>query len=123
MVEGDPVAEAVLLYARTLEPGESWEGTASALLRQITPAREPKDWPRNGKALSGRLRRAVPVLLAMGVEVVPPRPTDKLRRYVVRRTAHSARPPEGGTPAPDGRSGGLGGPLRGISGPNEELGS
>jgi hypothetical protein len=67
VVEGDVVARAVLEFAQVQG---KWTGTATELLLAITPERIHRDWPQNGRALSGRLRRAAPPLRVLGVSVV-----------------------------------------------------
>jgi hypothetical protein len=59
--------------AKALE--KKWSGTASdllALLTDLVTERIAKsdDWPRNGRALSGRLRRAASFLRRVGIDVV-----------------------------------------------------
>jgi hypothetical protein len=69
VIEASPVGDAVrhLMATRT-----RWEGTASELLRVLTAlvpevlARE-RIWPKNARALSGKLRRAAPPLRKIGI--------------------------------------------------------
>ena len=77
VLEASPVAVAVrelmANLARALE--KKWSGTASdllALLTDLVTERIAKsdDWPRNGRALSGRLRRAASFLRRVGIDVV-----------------------------------------------------
>lgn len=79
VVESDPVAEAVRKLA--VEEGQ-WSGTASELLQRLAPADPPrgwppKGWPKSGRGLSGALRRALPALGQLGIEVVPPSDTNR----------------------------------------------
>ena len=77
VLEASPVAVAVReLMANLAKASEKkWSGTASdllALLTDLVTERIAKsdDWPRNGRALSGRLRRAASFLRRVGVDVV-----------------------------------------------------
>ena len=70
VVDADQVGAAVTeLAARA----GYWRGTASQLLdaiSEITPLeRRGKTWPKDGTRMSGRLRRVVPALAAVGVHV------------------------------------------------------
>jgi hypothetical protein len=70
-VEADPVATSV---RRMMAKQTSWVGTASDLLNAAV-GREDRlvgniaDWPRNPRALAGRLRRSQAFLRALGVEI------------------------------------------------------
>ena len=66
---------SVLLDFATVGP---WEGSASELLDRLrqryerdhgTDSAMPRDWPRNARALSARLKRLAPALRAEGVSV------------------------------------------------------
>jgi len=96
VIESEPVGAALVALVESY--GE-WNGTSAELLTRITPGapeKLPHGWPKSARMLAGRVRRLVAPLRAVGVEVVVPRPTDKSRRYCVRRTAQTARPPENG---------------------------
>lgn len=112
VVDGDPVATAVRVFAQSKCTSAPWTGRASDLLKEITPDRPPPKWPRTGHAMGGALRRATPALKALGVEVIPPDEHDKARRYVIRLNAQNARSPGNG---PDG-------PGKADSGPGEVVG-
>lgn len=118
VVDGDPVADAVRKFAVDKCAAGPWVGRASDLLAEITPSRPPPKWPRTGAGLAGPLRRSIPALKAVGVEVVPPDENDKTRRYVVRLTAQNAQPPENGPGDPEkagsDSGGGPGGTLGGV---------
>ena len=92
VVESDPVALAVvkLMDGR---PGP-WAGKASDLLAAITPpgATPPRGWPGTAKKLSGLLQRLRPALAEVGIEHVPPAPTDKSRTHTLTRV----EPPDPG---------------------------
>jgi hypothetical protein len=71
-LEASPIAAPLLEFVRTRE-GE-WIGTASQLLEALTSClaeqrANSKDWPKNGHALSTRLRRLVPNLRKIGVQI------------------------------------------------------
>ncbi len=79
VVESDPVAEALLLE---FPPGQSWEGTVSALLEKISPERHPRGWPQSGRGLGGRLRRLAPSLSQVGLDIDFDREGHDRRRVV-----------------------------------------
>lgn len=66
-VDGDLFATAVLDLA---EKRSTWTGTASELLKEITPDSPPKGWPTAPHTVSGRLKRSVDNLKSKGVQVV-----------------------------------------------------
>jgi hypothetical protein len=77
VLEASPVAGAVRKLmakreeARQLEP---WSGTSTDLLALLTPlvgakVAEAPTWPRNARALSGRLRRAASFLRQTGIHI------------------------------------------------------
>lgn len=101
VVDGDPVADAVRNFAHEKCKTEPWIGRASELMTEIKPLRPPPKWPKTPTALAGQVRRAIPALKALGVEVVPPDENDKTRRYVVRLTAQNAQPPKNGPGDPE----------------------
>lgn len=68
----DPVACAIRRYMLDLA---EWTGAASELLERLnnlTPdSRDrPSDWPKSARGMSGRVRRAAPVLRVVGIDVV-----------------------------------------------------
>lgn len=91
VLESDAVGSAIRAFI--VAKGE-WAGNSKALLEAISPERPDRDWPKNGRALAGRLKRLVPALALRGVEVRTPDPTDKTRTYHLRATAQTAQPPE-----------------------------
>jgi len=90
VIDSDPVAGAVLAFARQ---SGTWTGRAGDLLGALTPDKAPRGWPTSPRALAGRLRRLIPALRDAGAEVVPPVERDKTRRYTLRSTAQTAQPP------------------------------
>lgn len=65
VIDSDPFAVAI----RDLVETREWTGTTSELLAAITPERAPRRWPRTVQAASGALRRVVPALAQVGVQV------------------------------------------------------
>jgi hypothetical protein len=63
MVDADPVAACV---RELMTDRVQWTGSASDLLQAGTSR---TGWPKNPRALAGRLRRAQPFLRALGIEV------------------------------------------------------
>jgi len=69
-LEADPIAACV----RTIMANQArWSGTASDLLRAAIGDDQlrgnGKNWPKNPRALAGRLRRSQPFLRALGIEL------------------------------------------------------
>lgn len=67
--------------------GETWEGTASELLRVLTDStgdqtRGDRAWPKNGQVLSGQLTRLAPHLRRKGITVTPSRDAGGKRRIL-----------------------------------------
>jgi hypothetical protein len=74
-LEDDPVASAVCAL---LADSPEWAGTAATLLKRLAEIagfgeRPPREWPSGPRALSGRLRRAAPLLRRIGIEWRPPK--------------------------------------------------
>lgn len=91
VLEADPVGEAVAALVRS--KGE-WRGPASALLEEVRPEAAGREWPRNGRGLSSRLKRLAPALETQGVRVTPPGKSDRTRKYVLQSIAQTAQPPK-----------------------------
>lgn len=89
VVDGDAVAVAVV---KLMEGREVWNGTAGELLAALSPEYKPRNWPANARALSGRLRRLRPALLAVGIQYDPPAKADKTRTHHMEKAG--SRPPE-----------------------------
>lgn len=78
VIEADPFADTVRAF---VQEKHEWTGTAGALLELLTPVDGvPKNWPRTGSAVSGKLRRAAPALRQQCVEVEFAR--DKTGRWI-----------------------------------------
>jgi hypothetical protein len=102
-VEDDPVASAV--YALLTDSSE-WVGTAANLLKRLAEIsgfgeRPPRDWPTGPRALSGRLRRAAPLLRRSGIEWKPPkgrlgRNRDRIHTLWRNQPSASAAPSRNG---------------------------
>ena len=85
MVDADPVAACV---REMMTRRGSWSGTADELLRAgagRTPhgiSRDSSGWPRNPRALAGRLRRAQTFLRELEIEIVFSREGHAGRRII-----------------------------------------
>jgi hypothetical protein len=69
MIETDPIAACV---RELMSERSSWTGSAADLLRIVQRAGQTADntgWPKNPRALAGRLRRAQTFLRALGIEI------------------------------------------------------
>lgn len=91
VVESDPVGVAI----RALVHAGPWSGTAGELLARLTPAQPPAGWPRNPRAMAGRLKRLIPALAAVGVTVRHRREPggSRARLYEMENTAEQPSPP------------------------------
>lgn len=70
VIDGDPVATAVLRWATAHQAPWDWQGPAAHLLELLQrPASAGDDWPRTPAVLSSRLTRAAPALRRRGVDV------------------------------------------------------
>lgn len=88
-LEASPIVAPLRAVLAKLQPrldgqAASWTGTATALLgelRQSAQHDETKqaDWPRNGQALSGQLKRLMPNLRRAGIIVAAVRASDRNR--------------------------------------------
>jgi len=74
VIEGDLLAQTVLDYAATLDPGAEQRMTSTEWLHTLSRLYSgedcrplPKGWPTTGKVLSDRLKRLQPTLAARGV--------------------------------------------------------
>jgi hypothetical protein len=103
-------------------PGQEWEGTSTELLAVLNKATseelwQGKDWPKNPRALSGRLARLAPNLESAGIEAVRPSERGETgRKWIIRKVrgrdrqdrqdAHdeAPKPEPKGAGATDGRS-------------------
>ena len=92
VLEANPVAIAV----RTLMANQAkWEGTASALLAELTELvgermAKSEMWPHNGRAMSGRLRRAAAFLRQIDVYIDYTREAHTGSRLIVITRTPSA---------------------------------
>ena len=71
LIDADPVAACV---REIMAKRNSWSGSAADLLRaggssRDGISRDPTGWPKNPRALAGRLRRAQPFLRALGIQI------------------------------------------------------
>lgn len=116
ILDGVPIAQAL---KRLVADEAYWYGPAGDLLSalgQLSPDdSRQREWPKHPRSLAGVLRRVAPALRRLGIQIQPPAPTDKLRRY--RITRHEDRvaetPPEPPEPPKGPSTGGFpsGGPL------------
>jgi hypothetical protein len=73
LIDGDPVAARV---RDIVAYQQIWTGTAAELLRHGVASsgedgwRSGSGWPKNPRALAGRLRRAQPALRSLGIDIV-----------------------------------------------------
>lgn len=69
VVESDVLASGII---GLIETGGVWNGTAAALLEALTsvlPNKQPKGWPTSARGMAGQLRRVIPALRAVGIDV------------------------------------------------------
>ena len=76
-----------------MEGKEEWDGSATELLEALGRAagekiEKSRAWPKGAPVLSGRLRRLVPSLRGLGIEVTFSRDTDSQRRRIIRILKH-----------------------------------
>ncbi len=94
VVDADMVAGAI---RNLIEQRGRWSGTSAELLAELTPKdddgkpRPPKQWPRSARGMSGQLKRIVPALRSIGIEVENERDNSKnrTRRLSIWRPADS----------------------------------
>lgn len=96
MIEGDLLAQTVLKYAETIEPGTAQRMTSTEWLSCLSRLYSgddgrplPKGWPTTGKVLSDRLKRLQPTLAARGVLIDSGRTSTGRYLEMTRPTAPS----------------------------------
>lgn len=97
VVDADPVAAAV---TRLIDERQTWEGTSADLLEVLTPQsgdgkpRPPRGWPETARGMSSRLRRVVPALRALRIDVTIPtsRTRDGRMIRIEKRCAEPSQP-------------------------------
>ncbi len=93
VLEADAVATAVISLTSTQT---RWEGTATELLSALAggtseAVQREKKWPKDGRALSGRLRRATPGLRKIGINVERDREgKGRTRKIIISRASEEA---------------------------------
>jgi hypothetical protein len=117
-LEASPVGPLVRDFA---QQHSSWEGTASELLTQLetlahgsvttqppqagkaaamqaagSDVTQQQGWPKNGRALSGALRRLAPTLRAVGVKVELPAGATGGKRLITITVSPPSTPPPAG---------------------------
>jgi hypothetical protein len=112
VVDSDAVAAAVI---RLMESRLSWRGTAAELLVNMTPAegRPPRHWPATARTMSGHLRRIMPALRGMGLEVVFTRQANRGRSRIITIEKRGDQPSTSSAPSEAGESDAPGGILDG----------
>ncbi|MFI5495281.1 hypothetical protein [Actinoplanes sp. NPDC051859] len=81
VVNSDQFAEHLAKFMDEL--AEPWTGDAGTLLKTMpVPDPKPRDWPKTGQAVGGRIRRAAPALRQLGYVVEPDRKDPVTRRAV-----------------------------------------
>jgi hypothetical protein len=94
IIDADPVAACV---REIMAERSSWTGTAADLLRAGADrgaggtSRDRTGWPKNPRALAGRLRRAQTFLRALGIDIAFSRGGCEGSR-IIRMRAHSKIP-------------------------------
>jgi hypothetical protein len=88
VIEADSIAVAVRAM---LEKQTEWKGTATELLADLGKVvseaeTKSKIWPKNARALSGRLRRVAPSLRKTGIEITFGRETESNRNRIITIT-------------------------------------
>lgn len=108
-VDADLVSDAVMKLM-VLENG-TWKGSSVELLENLSElmperSRNSKAWPKHANVMTGRLKRGATFLRTLGVEIIFPDRTAKVREYTITQggsdgsgqTGTEARPePETGT--------------------------
>jgi hypothetical protein len=87
IIEADTVATALRSFMVDLT---EWRGTATELLAELIETvteriSRDREWPRNGRALSGRLRRAAPMLREVGIKIAFPVGHNNARLLTIYR--------------------------------------
>ena len=99
VLEDDTVAQALRKFMATLE---LWKGRAAELLAELTSGWNgdiPEKWPKAGNKLSNRLRRVMPQLSAIGLQVTIGKTSDKSHHAVI--TVEKVGPSDDGGSRPE----------------------
>jgi len=109
---------------------EAFTGTSAALLKLVRPAdpaggewTPPKDWPKDARAATGRIRRLAPAFrkIGWGVEDLGSENHDKLLHWKISPPAQPEKSGDGPRPSPqdpqDAGTAGVGGGESGTSAP------
>lgn len=99
VIEGDPFATALVELVRA---NGTWQGRPSELLSAMLPAEQkrPHEWPKTN-AVTGRLKRLVPALAAVGIKANVPNERSNRGRIITlegRRNEPSQPSPKGAKP-------------------------
>jgi hypothetical protein len=93
VIDADTVACAVRAF---MADRSEWEGTATLLLAELSGAvpdriSRSKTWPENARSMSGRLRRAAPMLRKVGMEITFPAGHNSARILTITNRPETAR--------------------------------
>lgn len=92
VLDDDPIGLPLIAL---LEKQHEFVGNMKELDALLRQQGDPgPGWPKTARGLSGAIRRLAPALSRRGIEVIPPAANDRTRRYTLRTTAQTARPPE-----------------------------
>jgi hypothetical protein len=85
-VDADIVASTILKLM-LLEEGH-WQGSSTELLERLTElipenSRKVKSWPKQAHFMTGRIKRASTFLRTLGIEIVFPDRSKKIREYTI----------------------------------------
>jgi hypothetical protein len=103
IIDADPVASCV---REIMAERSSWTGTAADLLRAGADRsgddiyRDSTGWPRNPRALAGRLRRAQPFLRVLGIDITFSRGGRSGNRIIMMRALSKIPSAPSATAAP-----------------------
>jgi hypothetical protein len=93
LLDADPLASAV---GGLLDKQRIWRGTATNLLASlgaIAGDANSRSWPRNGRALSGRLRRLASSLRKAGIKIDFERSDGRTRTRIISINLNSENEP------------------------------
>jgi hypothetical protein len=105
-IESSPIGQAI---QDLMTVNERWEGTASALLENLTnlaPEKVTRSnyWPNDATRLSKTLTRLEPDLKALGLEITREKRAGGLRMVTIERTDRAAAAPSASTVQPEALS-------------------
>ena len=97
-VDADLVSSSIMSLL-LLEEGY-WKGSSTELLERLTElipenSRKVKSWPKQAHFMTGRIKRASTFLRTLGIEVVFPDRSKKIREYTISMKNGSAEQSKG----------------------------